>query len=116
LLDNAIYWTKVRQELEGGKRPRAIRVLTQHRDDDGSSLIAVIDNGSGFSNRALAKARTAFFSERPNGTGLGLYFASMVTEQIGGMLTLSNADELREELDVPKALDGAAVVLRFGGK
>jgi hypothetical protein len=48
--------------------------------------------------------------------GLGLYFASMVTEQMGGILTLSNAEELREELDVPVALDGAAVVMRFGGK
>ncbi|MBK7314044.1 hypothetical protein [Candidatus Aalborgicola defluviihabitans] len=89
--------------------------LTQHREDDGSSLIAVIDNGQGFQN-ALGKARTAFFSERPNGMGLGLYFASMVTEQMGGILTLCNAEELREELDVPVALDGAAVVMRFGGK
>ena len=48
--------------------------------------------------------------------GLGLYFASMVTEQMGGILTLCNAEELREELDVPVALDGAAVVMRFGGK
>lgn len=116
LLDNAMYWTKVRQELDGNNGTRAIRVLTKHRDDDGSSLIAVIDNGPGFSERALAKARTAFFSERPNGMGLGLYFASMVTEQMGGILTLSNAEELREELDVPVALDGAAVVMRFGGK
>lgn len=116
LLDNAMYWTKVRQELDASNGSRAIRVLTQHREDDGSSLIAVIDNGPGFSERALAKARTAFFSERPNGMGLGLYFASMVTEQMGGILTLCNAEELREELDVPVALDGAAVVMRFGGK
>lgn len=116
LLDNAMYWTQVRQELDGDNRTRAIRVLTQHRDDDGSSLIAVIDNGTGFTEKALAKARTAFFSERPNGMGLGLYFASMVAEQMGGILTLSNADELREELDVPVILDGAAVVMRFGGK
>lgn len=116
LLDNAMYWTQVRQELDGKNGTRAIRVLTQHRDDDGSSLIAVIDNGMGFTEKALAKARTAFFSERPNGMGLGLYFASMVTEQMGGILTLSNADELREELDVPAALDGAAVVMRFGGR
>lgn len=116
LIDNAMYWTKVRQELDGGNGTRAIRVLTQHRDDDGSSLIAVIDNGPGFTAHALAKARTAFFSERPNGMGLGLYFASMVAEQMGGILTLSNAAELREELDVPMVLDGAAVVMRFGGK
>lgn len=116
LLDNAMYWTKVRQEIDGKNGTRAIRVLTQYKDDDGSSLIAVVDNGPGFSERALAKARTAFFSERPNGMGLGLYFASMVAEQMGGLLTLSNAAELREELDVPAALEGAAVVMRFRGK
>lgn len=116
LLDNAMYWTQVRQELDEKNTTRAIRVLTQHRDDDGSSLIAVIDNGTGFTEKALAKARTAFFSERPNGMGLGLYFASMVAEQMGGILTLSNADELRDELDIPAALNGAAVVMRFGGK
>lgn len=116
LLDNAIYWTKVQQELTGGQLTRAVRVLTRYRDDDGSSLIAVIDNGPGFSDRALANARTAFFTERPGGMGLGLYFASMVAEQMGGLLTLSNADELRDELDFPEALDGAAVVMRFGGK
>lgn len=118
LLDNAIYWTKVRQELLQQERivqERAIRVMTAHRED-GSSLIAVVDNGPGFSERALAKGGTAFFSERPGGTGLGLYFASLACEQMGGVLTLSNAADLREELDVPPALDGAAVVLRFGGK
>lgn len=116
LLDNATYWTQVRQELDGNDGVRAIKILTQHKDDDGSSLIAVIDNGSGFTEKALAKARTAFFSERPNGMGLGLYFANMVVEQMGGILTISNAEELREELDIPAAFDGAAVVMRFGGK
>lgn len=116
LLDNAMYWTQVRQELDGNDGTRAIKILTQHKDEDGSSLIAVIDNGTGFTDKAIAKARTAFFSERPNGMGLGLYFAGMVAEQMGGILTLSNADELREELDIPAALGGAAVVMRFGGK
>ncbi len=116
LIDNAVYWTQVRHEVEGGERTRAIRILTRYREEDSSSLIAVVDNGPGFSARAISKARTAFFSERPNGMGLGLYFASMVTEQIGGLLSISSAEELREELDIPDAFDGAAVVMRFGGK
>ena len=117
LIDNSIYWTRVREELEGREGfTRAIRVLTSHRIEDGSSLIAIVDNGTGFSEHALSKARTAFFSERPRGMGLGLYFAGLVAEQMGGILTLSSAAQLREELDVPIALDGAAVVLRFGGK
>jgi hypothetical protein len=116
LLDNAMYWTKVRQETSDAKIDRAIRIATQYREDDESWLIAVIDNGPGFTENALAKATTAFFSERPSGMGLGLYFARMVTEQMGGVLTLSTTDELRDEMTIPKAFDGAAVVMRFKGR
>jgi len=116
LLDNSLYWSQVRREREDVKRPIAIRIATAYREEDGSSLIAVVDNGTGFSPRATSGARTAFFSERPEGMGLGLYFASLVTEQCGGVLTIGSADDLRDELDIPAAYDGAAVTLRFPGK
>ncbi|NUO74761.1 MAG: hypothetical protein HOQ32_01985 [Lysobacter sp.] len=116
LLDNSLYWCQVRREREDDKRPIAIRIATAYREEDGSSLIAVIDNGTGFSPKALSGARTAFFSERPEGMGLGLYFAGLVAEQCGGLLTIGTTDELRDELDIPAAYDGAAVALRFPGK
>lgn len=116
LLDNSLYWCQVRKETEKRSEPIAIRVATSYREEDGSSLIAIIDNGPGFSEKALEKGSAAFFSERPNGMGLGLYFANLVAEQMGGLLMLSSAEELREEIDVPAAFDGAAVVMRFGGK
>lgn len=116
LLDNSLYWCQVRKEQDKRSEPIAIRVVTSYRDDDGSSLIAIVDNGTGFSEKALVKGTVAFFSDRPSGMGLGLYFANLVTEQMGGILTLSSAEELREEVDVPAAFDGAAVVMRFGGR
>ncbi|SFL20376.1 ATP-binding protein [Lysobacter sp. cf310] len=116
LLDNSLYWSQVRREREDSKRPIAIRVATVYREADGSSLIAVVDNGTGFSPRAISAARTAFFSERPEGMGLGLYFAGLVAEQCGGMLTIGSTDELRDEVDIPAAYDGAAVSIRFPGK
>lgn len=116
LLDNSLYWCQVRKERDKRTEPIAIRIMTNYRDDDGSSLIAVVDNGTGFSEKALLKGSAAFFSERPSGMGLGLYFANLVTEQMGGIFTISSAEELREEFDVPAAFDGAAVVMRFGGK
>lgn len=116
LLDNSLYWCQVRKERDKHNQPLAIRIVTNYREDDGSSLIAVIDNGTGFSEKALSKGSAAFFSERPSGMGLGLYFANLVTEQIGGVLTLSTAEELRDEFDIPSSFDGAAVVMRFGGR
>jgi signal transduction histidine kinase len=116
LLDNALYWCQVRKERDKRTEPLAIRLVTNYREDDGSSLIAIVDNGTGFSEKALAKGSAAFFSERPSGMGLGLYFANLVTEQMGGVLTLSTAEDLRDEIDVPAAFDGAAVVMRFKGK
>jgi nitrogen fixation/metabolism regulation signal transduction histidine kinase len=116
LLDNSLYWCQVRKERDKRVEPIAIRVVTNYREDDGSSLIAIVDNGTGFSEKALMKGSVAFFSERPSGMGLGLYFANLVTEQMGGVLTLSTTEDLREEVDVPAAFDGAAVVMRFKGK
>lgn len=116
LFDNSLYWCQVRKETEKRAEPIAIRVATSYREEDGSSLIAIIDNGPGFSEKAMEKGSAAFFSERPNGMGLGLYFANLVVEQMGGLLMLSSAEELREEIDLPAAYDGAAVVMRFGGR
>lgn len=115
IIDNAMYWCRVRKESEKRPVPIAIRVMTSYREEDGSSLIAIVDNGTGFSENSISKGSTAFYTERPGGMGLGLYFANLVVEQMGGTLTLSSADELRDELDVPAAFDGAAVVLRFKG-
>ena len=115
LLDNALYWCQVRKERDGREEPIAIRIVTNHREDDGSSLIAVVDNGTGFSETAAGKGIAAFFSERPDGMGLGLYFANLVTEQMGGVLTLESTEDLRDEIDVPGVFDGAAVVMRFKG-
>jgi hypothetical protein len=115
LLDNALYWCQVRKQHEKREQPISIRIVTNHREDDGSSLIAVVDNGTGFSEKARNKGVTAFYSERPDGMGLGLYFANLVVEQMGGVLTLESAEDLREEVDIPDAFDGAAVVMRFKG-
>ena len=116
LLDNALYWCEVRKQHEKREQKIAIRIVTSHRKDDGSSLIAVVDNGTGFSEKARNKGIAAFYSERPDGMGLGLYFANMVVEQIGGVLTLESAEDLRDEVDLPDAFDGAAVVMRFKGE
>ncbi len=48
----------------------------------------VQDQGSGMSAEVLARATEPFFTTRPEGTGLGLWFAQSVAEHLGGTLSL----------------------------
>ena len=112
LLDNAQFWARYRKERDERRAPASVLVATDWDDKSNSGFIAVVDNGPGFSipkNRAAE----AFHTTRPGGMGLGLYFAKHVMDQCGGEMTIHSADELRDEIEIPKSFDGAAVVLRF---
>ncbi|MET2522954.1 ATP-binding protein [Ralstonia sp. SM1884_UCD616_TZ26] len=113
LLDNALFWARYRKERDERSEPGAVLIATDWDERSNSGFIAVVDNGPGF---AIARDRAveAFHTTRPGGMGLGLYFAKHVMEQCGGDLTIHTADELRDEIEIPRAFDGAAVVLRFG--
>jgi len=113
LLDNALFWARYRKERDARSAPGAVLIATDWDEKSNSGFIAVVDNGPGF---AIARDRAveAFHTTRPGGMGLGLYFAKHVMEQCGGDLTIHSADELRDEIEIPRAFDGAAVVLRFG--
>lgn len=113
LLDNSIYWTQFRREVDDSEGRAAILIKTYWDAKSESGFIAVIDNGPGFT-LPEDKAIEPFITRRPDGMGLGLYFASMVMEQCSGILTIDEIDELRDEVEIPKVYDGSAVVLRFG--
>lgn len=113
LIDNAIYWSRYRKERDERTVPAAVLVTSQWNKGARTGMIAVVDNGPGFSI-SDRKAIEAFFTTRPGGMGLGLYFANLVMEQIGGELTVHSASDLRDEMSIPKKFDGAAVALRFG--
>ncbi|NQW61878.1 MAG: hypothetical protein HQ461_03530, partial [Deltaproteobacteria bacterium] len=112
LLDNAQFWARYRKERDERNAPASVLVATDWDDKTHSGFIAVVDNGPGFSI-PRDRAVEAFHTTRPGGMGLGLYFAKHVMDQSGGEMTIHSADELRDEIEIPKAFDGAAVVLRF---
>lgn len=114
LLDNAQFWARYRRERDGRSLPASVLVSSDWDVKSNSGFIAVIDNGPGFS-MGVDRATEAFHTTRPGGMGLGLYFAKHVMDQSGGELTVHTADELRDEIEIPGAFDGAAVVLRFRG-
>lgn len=112
LIDNALYWTRFRKERDERSAAASVLVTTDWDKKNNSGMIAVVDNGTGFSI-SRKRAIEAFQTTRPGGMGLGLYFANLVMDQCGGDLTIQSASELRDEIDVPREFDGAAVAMRF---
>ena len=112
LIDNSLYWVRVRKERDERSQAASVLVTTHWDPKNRSGMIAVVDNGTGFSI-SRKRAIEAFQTTRPGGMGLGLYFANLVMEQCGGDLTVQSASELRDEFAIPREFDGAAVAMRF---
>ena len=88
LLDNAFYWLRVRWPDEDAGLPgRAIHISTNLDLAEGPAIV-VADTGPGFMDEPEEMTRP-FFSRRPEGMGVGLYYANLVMELGGGRLRLS---------------------------
>lgn len=108
LLDNAFYWLQVRWPEDQEDSDRSIYINIE-RDFAGGPAIIVADNGPGLQDDPERITRP-FFSRRPDGMGVGLYYANMVMEMNGGRLAFPDA----EEANVPEGFDGAVLALVFG--
>lgn len=64
-------------------------LVTLNINDKYVELI-VIDKGPGFSSDILDRVGEPFMTTKANGSGLGLYVASLFVESLGGKLVLSN--------------------------
>lgn len=108
LIDNSIYWLKVRWPDPTAKSSgRAIHIGLRE-DLHGGPAVVVADNGPGFQDPPADLVRP-FFSRRPRGMGLGLYYANLVMELCHGRLVFPD----REEARVPPEFDGASVAMVF---
>ena len=107
LLDNAFYWLDVRWPDSANGSQRAI-YMSVDNNSFGAPALLIADNGPGF--RDLPEQLThPFFSRRPEGMGLGLYYANLVMELSGGSLHFPT----REDVGIPDKFDGALVALVF---
>jgi len=106
IIDNSIYWVGCKRDIEPDLRP-AIFVGSDIKSFSGPAII-IADNGPGF-NMEPEDLIFPFRTTRPGGMGLGLYFVNMVMEMLGGKLLFPD----KEELDIPKAYNGAVVALVF---
>jgi len=106
IIDNAIFWLRTRWPEEGDTG-RSI-YLNVEEDFEGGPAIVIADTGPGFLDTPTELVRP-FYSRRPDGMGMGLYYANMVMELNDGQLVFPDLDDT----DVPEHYDGAVVVLKF---
>ena len=111
LIDNAIYWVSSKREIEiqenNSDFKSRIWISSNTKDYKGPAII-IADNGEGF-NISPEDLVQPFRTSKPGGMGLGLYFVNIVMEMMGGELLFPNY----EDLDLPKGINGATIVLVF---
>jgi signal transduction histidine kinase len=104
LIDNAVHWVKVRHSNASDRRIY-VNVVP---DYEGGPAIVVADNGPGFQDDPEVMV-APFFTRRPEGSGLGLYFANLVMDLNEGRLEFPTPDQA----EVPEGFDGAVAALVF---
>lgn len=113
LLDNAFYWMRARwpaRPSDQQSSPRKIYIGASGDFEFGPALIFA-DTGPGFQDDPEALIEP-FFTRRPEGMGLGLYYANLVMEMCGGSMEFPEP----EDVDLPKEFDGAVIALVFPEK
>lgn len=104
LIDNAIHWNELRHRED----PRLRRIYLDVQEFDGAPTVIVADNGPGLTDEP-ERLKQPFFSRRPSGMGLGLYYANLVMELNQGRLLFLDQDDV----DLPDGFDGAVFGLAF---
>lgn len=109
LLDNAIYWLRVGYPDVGPQSSvrRKIYIGTTN-DMDAGPAILVADNGPGFRDDPELLTKP-FFTRRPDGIGLGLYYVKLAMEISGGTLEFPTS----ADVGVPAEYGGALIALVF---
>ena len=99
-------WPDTPAENEPPERKLYIDVS---REFDAGPAIVVADNGVGFQGDDPENLARPFFTRKPEGMGLGLYYANLAMELNGGLLAFPELGEI----DIPDEFDGAVVALIF---
>jgi signal transduction histidine kinase len=107
LIDNAVYWTTSKRDLIGQDFKPAIYIGTD-LTTFGKPSIIVADNGDGFALDPEFLIQP-FKTKKEGGMGLGLYFADLVMNMLGGKLIFPDGSDL----EIPKVYNGACIALVF---
>lgn len=107
LIDNSVYWLSSRWPEDSAEANRKLMIAVDTESYDGPALI-IADNGPGFVDE-LEDATAPFFTRRPDGIGVGLYYVNLIMHTIGGSLRMVD----KELLPIGAEYDGAALALVF---
>lgn len=113
LMNNSLYWLRVRwpdHPEPGDPLQRKLYIGISH-DLEAGPAIVVADNGPGFQGDDPENLVRPFFTRKPEGMGLGLYYANLAMELNSGQLAFPQLGEV----DIPKEFDGAVVAMVFKG-
>ena len=73
--------------------PEGGQITLTLSENDSDILFSILDEGSGFSDQALAHFGEAFYSEREGGLGLGLTLVKEVIKAHGGHVEAQNSNQ-----------------------
>lgn len=110
LIDNSLYWMRVRwPEVPPppAESPRKLYIGTSDEFEAGPAII-IADTGPGFEDTPERLVRP-FFTRKPNGMGLGLYYTTLAMELNGGQVVFPE----RGDVELPESFDGAVIALVF---
>ncbi len=107
IIDNSIYWTTAKRDLEGDSFKPGIIITTDNNTYNAPAII-IADNGLGFQLEPEYLTQP-FKSKKENGIGLGLYFVDLVMKMSGGRLVFPDVNDL----EIPKVYNGACMALVF---
>lgn len=105
ILDNSIWWLAHKYGRKKGVKKIYITITCTI---DGSVILIIADNGTGFT-MPIEYVIKPFFTKKPGGMGLGLYIADQIMNAHKGKLIFPD----RSDYDIPEDIDGAVVGLLF---
>ncbi len=70
-----------------------VRYISADKTDRSAVRLSIIDNGSGFSSKILARAFEPYATSKPKGTGLGLAMVKKIIDEHGGRIDIQNRSD-----------------------
>ncbi|WP_370621573.1 HAMP domain-containing histidine kinase (plasmid) [Citrobacter portucalensis] len=101
IIDNAIYW------MDGEPDDNRYLWIGLSSEFEGPAIV-IADNGPGFIDGGDELIQP-FFTRKPAGMGIGLYYADMVMKAHSGRLVFPN----HNTIDIPVVAKGACIALVF---
>jgi signal transduction histidine kinase len=90
MLNLAMNGMDAMEDCEAG--PRNLKIRTQRNAEAGTAEVTVADSGKGIPEENLTSVFDAFFTTKPQGTGLGLPIARTIIQTYGGTIWAENRD------------------------